>query len=90
MKENNIGRWSGKDKRLDGAVSYLLPAAAGFTPLPFSLLYEFDIVRKRKARQIKTNRKAVKLKVQPADLCWKWGWCLRYPSQVSLIACRSS
>lgn len=35
MKENNIGRWSGKDKRLDGAVSYLLPAAAGFTPPPF-------------------------------------------------------
>lgn len=35
MKENNIGLWSGKDKRLDGAVSYLLPAAAGFTPPPF-------------------------------------------------------
>lgn len=39
MKENNIGRWSGKDKRLDGAVSYLLPAAAGFTPPSLSLYY---------------------------------------------------
>lgn len=25
--ENNMGRWSGKDERIDGAVSYLLPAA---------------------------------------------------------------
>ncbi len=28
--------------------------------------------------------------VQSTDRFWKWGWCLRYPSHVSLMACRSS
>ncbi len=28
--------------------------------------------------------------MESTDRFWKWGWCLRYPSHVSLMACRSS
>ncbi len=28
--------------------------------------------------------------MESTDRFWKWGWCLRYPSHVSRMACRSS
>lgn len=62
MKENNIGRWSGKDKRLDGAVSYLLPAAAGFTPPSLSLYY-MNLTWWEKERQDKSKQ---------TEKLWSW------------------
>lgn len=65
--KNNIGRWSGKDKRLDGAVSYLLPAAAGFIPPPFLSSIWIWHGEKKKG---KTNQNKHKSSEVEGLACW--------------------